>query len=636
MPEKVVNLGGTIEGFPRTPIVPDIPSGDPLAGGKMSVNDMTRSMMSGIKTKGVADIPLSSVYTGDRYTETRPGTDYEEMAGQQQSSWDKWRNASAKMVGTAATSFVSGTAGLVYGIGAAFKDQRLASLIDNDVTRAMDNFSTQLEDIAPNYYTHEEQDADWYSPKNILTANFWSDKVMKNLGFSLGAMAGGVAWGSVLKGIGVTNALVRAGQGMEAATAIEQGMSAAPKLGKYAAFENALNATAQKYIKNPISAVLKDSDRILTSAMGTFGEASIEGLQGMNQYRSKLIQEYKDTYGVDPKGQALDEINSYADKVGVNIWGQNTLLLTGTNYIQLPKILGSSRKVDKALINDIEQVGIGAEWKAVAPATKFGRLTQNVKGLGSLLFAPSESFEEGMQSSIQTGVQNYFDRAYQNKEKGKSFFKDLYATMGSTLSEGVDTTLTTKDGLESMLIGGLSGGIQQAGFIGTYKGEDGKTKVGFGKSGTIAEQGLFGQGGEKQVNTDMALAAINKSNIKKALQDGSKFVNIGIGSQELRQQAIVNNDKLSEKDYEQDFTLSYIMPRAKYGKIESVNQELDYYQNQAMNDQGFDQLKRGGIANENETQEQFLGRISSLKEIAKQVDKTYSDLNDKYKFYQPA
>ena len=629
MPEKVVNLGGTIQGFPKVGVVPDIPSGDPNPG-QMSVNDMTRNMMSGIKTKGAADIPLSSVYTGNRYTETRPGTDYEEMAGQQQSAWDKWRNASAKMLGTATTSFVSGTAGLVYGVGAAIKDQKLSSLINNDVTKAMDKFSKDFEDYAPNYYTHAEQDADWYSPKNILTANFWSDKVLKNLGFSLGAMAGGVAWASLFRGIGLTNALVKAGQGLEAITATEQAMTAAPKLGKYAAFESALNSVAQKYVKNPIASVLTNSDRVLTSTMGTFGEASIEGLQGMNQFRSKLINDYRNKYGVDPEGAALEDINKYADQVGVQIWGANTLLLTATNYIQLPKILGSSRKADKALINDIEQTGVGTEFKSALPTTKFGRIAQGVKGVGSLLFAPSEAFEEGAQNAIQVGVQNYFDRAHKNKSEVGKFFKDLYSTMGDVVGDGVSETLTTKEGLESILIGGVSGGLQQAGFFGSYKDEQGKTKYGFGKSGTIGEQGIFGTGGERKVNTDDALTAINKTNIQKALTDQAKFIGIGIGSQQMRQKAIVDDDKLSEKDYEQDFALSYIMPRVKYGKVDSINQELDYYKNQAMNDNGFRELITSGIVNEKETQEQFLARINDIKQTAKNIDGLYSDINDRY------
>lgn len=103
------------------------------------------------------------------------------MAAQQQSSLEKWTNATGKLVGIAATTLISGTAGLVYGIGSAIKNQRFASLIDNDITRSMDSISRNLEDIAPNYYTKAEQNADWYSSDNILTANFWSDKVLKIL-----------------------------------------------------------------------------------------------------------------------------------------------------------------------------------------------------------------------------------------------------------------------------------------------------------------------------------------------------------------------------------------------------------------------------------------------------------------------
>jgi hypothetical protein len=184
--------------------------------------------------------------------------------------------------------------------------------------------------------------------------------------------------------------------------------------------------------------------------------------------------------------------------------------------------------------------------------------------------------------------------------------------------------------MESILIGGLSGGIQQSGMVGTYKNEQGKTRIGFGKSGLIGEQGLFGDGGERQRNTEDALTALNKSNINKALKDQIKFMGIGIGSQKLRQAAIANNDLLSEKDYERDFALSYIMPRAKYGKVDSVNQELDYYKSQAMDTTGFGQLVTSGIANEKETKEQFIERIESLKSVAKNVDDLYSKINDKY------
>lgn len=624
--ENYVNRPAVALGLPQTPIVPQPGpysgaggDGDGVPGKDISVNSMFLGGLSKIPSLGVADIPMSAIYSGPRYSETRPFTDYEEMAAQQQGTWDKWRNSIGKMVGIAGTTFVSGTAGLVYGLGSAAINQRWADLIDNPITRTMDDISKRIEDYAPNYYTKAEQDAEWYSPDNILTANFWSDKVLKNLGFSVGALGGGVAWTGLFRNIGVINKLVRAGQGLEAATAVENAMATVPKLQKYAAFENALNSVAQKYVKTPVAGILKDSERILTSAMGTFGEASIEGLQNLNDFRDKAIQEYIDKFGVRPQGRDLDEINRYADKVGMYTWGLNSILLTATNYIQLPKILSSSRSVDKALINDIEQKAVGAKWEQLTPKSTLGKIGAGVArttkalatGESTLLFAPSEAFEEGAQFAIQKGVNSYFKRAKDNKEDTNSFISNFSGAMGNVFGEGFNETLSSKEGLESILIGGISGGIQQI-------------------RGTIREKGIFGGGGTRQANTDVAIAALNKTNLEKVLKDGVNFLGIGIGSQKLRQEAIVANNKLSEKDFEQDYILSYVMPRAKYGKIESVNQELSLYEAQAMTEDGFNQLVRSGIVNEKETKEQFLQRLSNLKQIAKNVDQLYTAMNDKY------
>lgn len=638
--ENYINRKGVAVGLPTTPIVADIDfqRNQTEPGQNISAIDMWKNALAAPKDLGVADIPLSSFYIGNRYKQTLPGTDYEEMAASGQTAGEKWANGSLKLLGTAGTAFISGTVGLVHGIGASIAEQRLASLIDNPTTRKMDEVMQGLEDYAPNYYSHQEQDANWYSPKNILTANFWSDKVLKNLGYSVGAIGGGLAWSTAFRSIGLTNRLVQLGRGMETATAIEGSMAAVPNMQKLNAFESALNSMAQKYIKSPISSVLKDSDRILTSTMGTFGEASMEGLQGMNEYRRNAIEEYKKIYGVEPTGEALDKINESADQVGMYIWGGNSLLLTGTNYVQLPKILGSSRKADKALISGIEKDVETGLYKQVVPKTKFGRLTQGIfrttkslaTGKATVLFAPSEAFEEGMQFSIQTGVTNYFQRARENKQDTRDFLSTLSGAMGNVFGEGIHNTLTTKEGMESILIGGISGGVQQGGIIGTYRNKEGDTRVGIGKSGTIAEQGLFGTGGERQANTQMAVETLNRTTLQKQLKDGVKYLGIGIGSQKLRQEAIANNDVLSEKDYEADFTLSYLMPRIKYGKIDSVKEELDLYRNQAMDPEGFRELVRGGIANENETREQFVQRLNNLQELSDSVSSIYGKLNDKY------
>ena len=609
--EKVVNLGGTIEGFP-------VQQTGSFNGGNgvpasSSVSDIYNSI--GQKPVGRPSISINSFYTGDRYESALPGTDTEEMAAQQQSSGAKWVNAIGKMAGTATGSFVSGTAGLVYGIGKAAYDGKFSSLYNNEVTQSMDEMSKYLEDALPNYYTAKEKNADWWSPDNLFTANFWADKVLKNIGYSAGALAGGVAWSSLFKTIGLTNQLVKSGKALELVTETEKAMTAVPRIQQYAAMQNTLTSLGKKFLQGPASSILKSSDRILTSAMGTFGEASLEALQNMNDFRQKAIEEYKATYGEAPTGAALDEINDYSEKVGNFTWGFNTLLLTGTNYIQLPKILGSSRKNDKLLLGEIERdlsKPIGSQWYTPRPG-----LLQKTKGAAGLFFSKGEAFEEGAQFAIQTGTEAFFNRAYENKEDISSFWSNLASVFEGTMNEGIEKTLDSKEGLESILIGGLSGGIQQI-------------------RGNVKEQGFFGTGGERAKNTDIAVSSLNKTGTQQVLKDQIKYSAIGINSQRLRQEGIANNDVLSEKDYERDYALSYIMPRVKYGKTDSIYDEVDNYIQQSTSDEGFNELKSEGIVSEGETRESFIKRANSVKELAKNTEKIYSQINDRYSAYVDA
>ncbi len=259
----------------------------------------------------------------------------------------------------------------------------------------------------------------------------------------------------------------------------------------------------------------------------------------------------------------------------------------------------------------IEKKGPGAAFTEAVPSTKFGKVLQRSKDVSKLFFAPTEAFEEGAQFAIQVGTNDYFNRAFRNRQGTQDFLTALSGTMGNVLGKGVEDAISTKEGLESILIGGLSGGLQQA-------------------RGTIKEQGILGTGGLKRANTDVALNALNQSNIENVLGDYARYIGIGIGSQKARQQAIVNNDKVSEKDFETDFTLSYIMPRVKYGKVDSIGQELSYYSQQSSTEEGFQQLVANGIVNAGETREDFLNRLTNITRITKNINDLYDSLGRKY------
>lgn len=560
-----------------------------------------------------------------RYDKIFYGIDNEELYARRQSAVDQLANGAAKMAGTFATSFLEGTVGIINGIGEMSSTGKFSSFYDNDFNRKLDELNKYLEDSLPNYYSQAEKDAEWYSPKNIMSANFLGDKVLKNLGYSFGAIAGGIGWGSLLKGIGLTNRLVRAGQGLKTVEAVEATMANTPKLQQFGAINKTLNSLWQGS-KNAAGVALSNSERAIVSSMGMVGEATVEAYQAANQFRDKAIQDYKNLYGFAPKGDDLEEINSYADAVGNTTFGANAVLLTVSNYFQLPKILGSSRTLEKRMINSIEkEVGLptdkfisGVPSRGNILSPLFSRLGAPGKsidkyllGPGRLAFSVGEAFEEGAQYAIQTGSEDYFNRAYRNPEETKSFIDGVGGVLGNIFTEGARRALSDKEGLESILIGGFSGAIQKI-------------------RGNVREKGFTGAGGVYGRNTALAVNALNKTNLKGVLEDGAKYTGIAIQSQKLRQEAIEDNDILSEKDYEKDYTLAYILPRIKYGKVDSIFQEVGYYREQAMTDTGFQELQDAGIALPGETKEKFLERLSSIENTTKEVNQTYSMIEDKY------
>lgn len=600
MAENPVNLGGTISDFPFVGNV----EGD--IGGNTSASQSPKEIFQNLGTgqyQGRDPISVGSFYTGDRFNTALPNADTEEMAAQQQSNWNKLGNGVLKMGGSFLTSFTAGTVGAIYGTGKAIADQRFSSLFDNELTRGLDKISKDLENTLPNYYTHTEKDADWWTPDNLMTTNFWADKVIKNIGFSLGAIAGGVAWGGALKAVGLTGKLVKAGKSLELINAAEQIATTVPKAQQWSAWQNALNGLSKTITGNVVSPLLKNSDRIIASAMGTFGEASIEALQSLNGFRDELIAEYKATNGLAPEGADLKEINEYADKVGNFVWGFNTLLLTGTNYIMLPKILGSSRKMDKIGINSIVKDKTG---NYVASRSL---LSKTASGVG-YLFSGTEAFEEGSQYAIEKGVSDYFGRSYNNKEETKDFLTNLSGAFKGTIDEGITRTLTDKEGLESIFIGGITGALMTV-----------KTNI--------------KESSEKRKNTDLALGVLNseKASIKsaiKGIKDQVDYAARALGSQKLRQQAIANNDILNEKDYELDYLMSYILPRIKYGKEEAIKQELGLYLDQVSTQEGFDQLKASGMVSQEETRDNFINKLNKIQDLSNYSSHLYENISDKY------
>ena len=57
--------------------------------------------------------------------------------------------------------------------------------------------------------------------------------------------------------------------------------------------------------------------------------------------------------GLPPTGEALEKINAAAEGAGNSTFFANMGILSATNYIQFPKILGSTYRGEKEIINGL-------------------------------------------------------------------------------------------------------------------------------------------------------------------------------------------------------------------------------------------------------------------------------------------
>ena len=183
--------------------------------GKTGLNIDQLSEFSGLRTNQssfsspVQMVPRSELLANQRYTTYQRNVDLENIYGLQQSWTDQLANGVIKMGGIGVGTFLQSFATIPNTIS-AIKNGKLSNLSGgvDGYEAAIDNWTKNLEDIFPNYYTREEQKHPYLAmlPFAPGSANFWGDKVIKNLGFTAGAIGGAIAQdaaiGLVTEGIG--------------------------------------------------------------------------------------------------------------------------------------------------------------------------------------------------------------------------------------------------------------------------------------------------------------------------------------------------------------------------------------------------------------------------------------------------
>jgi len=538
-----------------------------------------------------------------RYENYLPGYDIEEASALGQSGFDKAVNGVLKGMALAQTTFVSSTAGLIYGLGKWAQTGEFSSFYDNELTRALDDINRYLEDKLPHYYTQQEKDAKWNSPDYFFTGNFLWDGVVKNLGFAVGAYYSGTAYTKALQAIPIASRLFAAGKAGEVVAAAESTVAAG---GKAADVYGKLLEINKQFASGYNS--LNRGGRAVVLGLSTSGESVIESVHNKRDFEEELSREFVDIYGYEAVGKNLEDIKAAAKGVGNTSYVLNFGLLGISNYVQFPRILGSSYKAEKNIANSLvrEIDDIVYEGGKYALKTPKYKVLSKLNKIRPYTFSVTEALEESGQFAVSVGTEDYYNKMYKGEDA------DFLSSFKTAITDG----LFSDEGAKNALIGGISGRIMTAGIIPGQK------------------QGMIQQARAKRKATAEAIAALNERDLGTAVSNFTKetFQSVARGTvlQQEKNRAIKDGDVEAFKNLEMDYIINYLTPRIKYGRYDLVKAELDEYRKLASTEEGFAQLVAEGKALETDTREAYQNRLNDFAEVANDISTLWQSLNLRY------
>lgn len=493
------------------------------------------------------------------------------------------------------------TAGLLYGIGqgiynAATNDREktglgsgsafLHGLWDNPITNALQSINEASEELMPNYYTQDEMENPF---SNIFTGNFLGDKILKNLGFMVGAFYGGIPASSLIGKAG-TAAVKRA----RAALLAER--TSAAKAGFTAAEQGKIMAQGLDKVRNVAQAT-----RATTQTIGSLGsainEGAIEAINNSKDWAKQQTQaandEYQQTlanieqaYGgtemeTTLKMQAAEDYHKKLQEIelGRARMGNADLLLNipvliASNMYQLGKLytrgFDSTRRQMGSFFNGHKLSGDLA--KGTLKSDKNWK-----KGLTSaILKSNTEGLEEYLQRAASDGAGNAvaesIDRFVRAGQSGhaEEDLQDYMAGFGKAIA----TNLGDPNAWEEYMIGAVSSMFGMPVFGSqTKKAYIGKN-MGFGfAGGVVGEMQDYNKAKAHEEQVAQYLNQRVKDPKFKALYDNLKKQN---DYDQWLQEQIKLGDKSEYKDLELEKFYQDLNAAASSGHLEEFKQLVGY------------------------------------------------------------
>lgn len=381
-------------------------------------------------------------------------------------------NGVNKCTALATTTFLDSTAGLVYGLFSSINNGDISKMWDNDFSKAMQSINQASEEWLPNYYSTEQERGPWYS--SILSANFWGDKVIKNLGFTIGTIGASAV---TLGAAGAVGNLLKGAKALAKGSKAAEAVLGASKVGKTAktikAIENAtdqklgsiVNSTVGSFIsavnEGRVEALNNSTDWAKLQSQKQYDEFQNKTLEIQNKY-AQLKEQYPQNAAIydamaeeeiQKEREALGKVNSRIAKDATSMGNINLSLnipiLFASNLVTFGKFFGGGFNVNK--LASLKSKGKNLYKYAVE---KPGSATKT-----AFTRAATEGNEEVAQKFASTIPGNYYADDVQSFHK---YAKDPDSeqeqiSMLNAIGKGFMESYGSVDTYEEFFIGALTG-----------------------------------------------------------------------------------------------------------------------------------------------------------------------------------
>ena len=540
-------------------------------------------------------------------------------------------NGTTKGAILAGTTILSGTIGILYGIASAAINQDFSKLWDNDVTRIAQAINDDAEEWLPNYYTKQQTEGSWYSPSNIFSTNFIFDKVIKNIGFTVGAAYSGGLYTKgidlVAKGLGGLRAMALTGKTFKEAAELgarAMNMSNATRVTK-ALVGSVFSATAEGTIealnnsKDYVDIYRKKYDALTAEGINdAYREFAINGGQFdgngnpiLDNTSKSLILQDKLYKLQRAKEQAYKEIDATRDNMGNADLLANLPILTLGNWLTFGKMFAggykAARNTSKVTTRATKEAMAAAKAEGKEAVERLNNIVKKAKKTGyqgltdeekalveegtnhllgdktyAALMAVREPLKEGNEEMAQAAAakssQNYYgsrvDAIYDAAMDNNS--RDQVLNWWQASMQGFKDIYGDFNNYEEGFIGALTG-LMGSPTFGKKNNSTSETYLGrskwIGMSGGVVPQwrnAIKGRQDEAEI-----VSHVNRILKSGNLERDIKHLIAQTSFDNKQKIAAIRNDKMSFKDSELASIFENIMYLKEAGKIDLLNRAID-------------------------------------------------------------